>query len=267
MTIEQVLNPIELYYELYPEERDMSESYWHRDLSNYLRDLLLWYYRGQACLVTANLVVYLNRKLATSPDVALIKGVSLTQAEQEHLSGWHVNPPLRPAPSVTFEISSESNWDKDVDLDKNVERYGRLGVKEYFAYDPHGYWGEPVQLKGWRYYNQQPTELTLVDGRIWSEELESYVVPGGTSLRLYDAQGNRRLTKAEFEEQRAELEMERARATIQKIEQRAEQEEQRATKALQKAESEEQRAAALQTELETLKAKLKANLINLDNLK
>jgi len=88
-----------------------------------------------------------------------------------------------------------------------------MGVKEYFAYDPN----EPriypkrigKRLLGWRYGTDKQAVTIKPDeqGRMWSEELESWLVADGGYLRLYDRAGAMRLTKGEAEE--AEKQMER----------------------------------------------------------
>lgn len=225
--LKEIEDPIEMYYALFPVERAMSESYIHRDLTEYLRNLLQWYYRGQKCIVTANLVVYRDVKLMTSPDVALIKGVTLSDTRRKNLRGWRVSAPRQPAPAVVFEISSTDNWKKDVLLEQNVDRYARLGVHEYFAYDPLGYWKDTVKLRGWCYTNKQPTELSLLNGRLYSVELKCWLEPDGEYLRLYDNNYNQLLTEAEAERHQKET---------------------------------------LQAELAALKQKLQANNINLGEL-
>jgi hypothetical protein len=42
------------------------------------------------------------------------------------------------------------------------------------------------------------------DGSLWSPHLESFLVPDGALLRLYDSAGNLRLTKGEADAHRAE---------------------------------------------------------------
>ena len=80
--------------------------------------------------------------------------------------------------------------------------YGRIGIKEYFAYDPH----EPLvwegtndrRLLGWRYQNGMPVEIQSDEqGRLWSEELDSWLKAEGINLRLYDRENNLRLTENE----------------------------------------------------------------------
>jgi Uma2 family endonuclease len=204
MTIQKALDPIELYYQEFPEERDMTEGYLHRDLTEYLRGLLRWYYRSQPYLITANLVIY-DAKNKTAPDLAVIKGVQLSEAEQRALLGWEVNPPVHPAPAFVLEVSSKENWNKDTDADKNRARYQRMGVSEYFACDPLGYWGESIRLKGWRYQKENAVEIEPdAQGWFWSQELGLWLAMEGAELRFYDENRQLLLTRAEIAERKNE---------------------------------------------------------------
>ncbi len=55
------------------------------------------------------------------------------------------------------------------------------------------------------------------DGSLWSPGLESWLVPDGAALRLYDRNGQMRLTRAEAEAQRAEAEIRRSQALAEKL--------------------------------------------------
>ena len=60
------------------------------------------------------------------------------------------------------------------------------------------------------------------DGRIWSFHLESWLVPEGEYLRLYDNQDNLRLNVGEAEARRAETEAREKEAAIKRAEALAE---------------------------------------------
>ncbi len=246
MSIEKALNPIELYYQEYPEERDMSEGYQHRLISMYMQEILEWYYRGQACIVTANLVIY-NAAIKTSPDVAVIKGAQLSDQDlSEEVLGWLVSPPERPAPAWVLEVSSRENWDKDIDPTKNRRKYGELGVKEYIAFDPLRYWGGDVRLRGWRYRDGIAEEIAPnAQGWLWSEQLDLWLVPDGVNLWLYDANGTKLPTS---KERRLDYEAQR----LLNEEQRLLNEEQRLINETQ------------QSVIEALRAKMRANGIEPD---
>jgi Uma2 family endonuclease len=195
-TLNEVENPFEWYYEMYPKEKDMVESLHHRIHGNYLFDLMTWYYRAEKHLILANQFVFRNRNLTVAPDLAVIKDVDLTDNERRYIVSWKVDPPRRPAPAFTLEISSAENYEKAIDADKLPDKYARLGVKEYFAYDPLGVWDENVRLKGWRNVAGQMQPLPMVNGRIWSTELSCWLLEDEAFLRLEDVNGKRLLTEA-----------------------------------------------------------------------
>jgi hypothetical protein len=93
-----------------------------------------------------------------------------------------------------------------------------MGVQEYYAYDPYK---TPLPLSrrkggrlfGWRLdprTGQMRSMLQRTDGSLWSPHLESFLVPDGAFLRLYDSAGNLRLTKGEADAHRADNEARRA---------------------------------------------------------
>jgi hypothetical protein len=55
------------------------------------------------------------------------------------------------------------------------------------------------------------------DGSLWSIHLNSFLVPDGKYLRLYDQGRNMRLTKEEAETRRAEAEAKRVAALADKL--------------------------------------------------
>src|SRR5437588_5934614 len=118
------------------------------------------------------------------PEIAVIKGETYRAVRS-----WKVGEG-DPPPQLVFEVLSEDTWRKDVEV--KPETYAQMGVVEYFAYDPH----EPTvvnrgmpRLWGWRRDKSSTEMVRLVadaKGRLWSEELESWLVPEGPDLRLYD---------------------------------------------------------------------------------
>jgi hypothetical protein len=251
MKAEKVLSAEEIYYQLYPEEEDDREGMRHAELINYLIDVLRWYYRFEQIIITDDLPIT-RGKIQAAADISVVKGITLTEEEIDELDSWDLYQPDRPSPVVAFEISSKNTWTIDVYADERDKpvRYGQLGVKEYYAYDPVGHWrGSKVKLRAWRYENGQAIERVPDElGRFWSEELNSYLVPDGSWLRLTDHQGNRRSTGTEAQERRANIQ-----------ERRAETERQRA-------EIERQRAEKLEAEYQALLEKLKAHNIDPDKL-
>ncbi len=257
MSIETQVISGELYF-----EEDMPESQAQINLNEYIKGMLKNQFALQNCFITGNLAIYppvgTNYGFTNlAPDVVLFKGVSLTPAEQANLTSWKIGEPNRPAPTVVFEISSRDTWTKD--LDPKPEYYRLLGVREYFAYDPQRLWqNATTQLRGWRYQNGVTIELVPdAQGRLWSEELESWLKPDGEYLRFYDQEGNLRLTseeaawerEAEAEQREAAARRREAEAHRKEIEARQREEVERIAKEAEQAAKE---AALLQAEAERI---------------
>ena len=187
------------YYDFHPTEEDlMGETSVHADLIHYLREVLKWLFHDQVCAIYDNLNFYQTanpKEYPLAPDIAVIKGV-----EHRSVRSWRVGK-TGPAPQVVFEIASEETWQKD--LQEKPLKYGLMGVREYFAYDPneHPLSRETTRrLCGWQ-RDKGRGEMRAIpvraDGCLWSQHLESVLVPDGAYLRLYDNAGHRCLTQAE----------------------------------------------------------------------
>ena len=224
------------YYNSHSTQEDlMGETAFHRALVSYLVEVLTWLFQGQLCAIYENLNMYqtANRfEYPMAPDVAVIKGVEY----QSTIRSWRVGK-SGPAPQVVFEIASQETWKKD--LEEKPLRYARMGVQEYFAYDPHEF---PLPLSrnrrlfGWRLDQdgQVMEEMPIgPSGSLWSPSLASWLVPDGAMLRLYNQDGQLRLTRAEAADQRADVAVQQAEAEAR----RAQAEAQRADAAIQQAQA------------------------------
>ena len=214
-----VEHEVAYYYDFHPTQEDlMGETSVHATLVHYLMEVLIWLFRGQMCAAYENLNFYQTpnpKEYPLAPDIAVVKGVTF-----QHVRSWRVGKTGR-APQVVFEIASEETWKKD--LAEKPLKYALMGVQEYFAYDPN----EPPILKerpqrlfGWRLdpLRREMREIPLhPDGSLWSIHLNSFLVPDGKYLRLYDQSRNMRLTKEEAETNRAEAEANRAEAEAKRV--------------------------------------------------
>lgn len=194
-----ISNQVGYYYDSHQTEEDkLGQTAWHSSLVSYLWDVLRWQFQGQNCTIYKNLNFYqtLDRmEYPVAPDLAVLKGIAF-----EYIRSWTVGR-SGPAPNVTFEILAEETWKKD--LREKPQKYASMGVQEYFAYDPH----EPPisqdtakRLFGWRLdikRGEMVEMLPNAEGWLWSEQLESWLVPDGINLRLYDRDHQKRLTKLE----------------------------------------------------------------------
>ena len=204
------------------EEDEMSESDPQFHLILYLAEVLKWYYRYLTWYVTGNLELrhpsIRNSQHKIVPDVLVFKEISLTDKERRKLTSWDVA--TRGAPTVVFEISSRSTWAGDVQAGLSQKRaiYGRIGVKEYWAYDPNdpAVWQNMGgrRLIGWRYDDAgQAYEIEEDErGWRWSEQLQSWLGADEALLRLYDANGQMRIRAQEAEaiERQARIQAEAA---------------------------------------------------------
>ncbi len=187
------------YYDFHPTEEDlMGETSVHAALVHYLVEVLTWLFRGQACAVYRNLNFYQTpnpHEYPLAPDLAVITGVAF-----RHVRSWRVGK-TGPAPQVVFEIASEETWKKD--LHEKPKQYALMGVAEYFAYDPNdppAWRASSQRLFGWQLEKgkRAMSELPVdASGHLWSPSLDSFLVPEMEYLRLYDRNGQLRLTKEE----------------------------------------------------------------------
>lgn len=201
--VRNIEDEVEYYYDSHPTEEDlMGETSPHADLVHYLVEVLRWLFQGQTCAIYENLNIYQTTnkyEYPLAPDVAIFKEVI-----RRPIRSWKLGR-SGPAPQVVFEIASEETWAKD--LEEKPARYARMGVHEYFAYDPN----EPPfprsrsqRLFGWHSISGQPREMTPASsGALWGAELGSWLVPKVAFLRLYDSQRQLRLTGMEAEARRA----------------------------------------------------------------
>ena len=215
----QVEHEVAYYYDSHPTEKDlMGEASVHAALVHYLVKVLRWLLREQVCAVYENLNFYQTpnpREYPLEPDIAVIKGVHF-----RHVRSWRVGK-TGPAPQVVFEIASEETWKKD--LHEKPMQYALMGVEEYFAYDPNdppAWRGTSQRLFGWQLeQGKRAMRAMPVDasGRPWSPSLDSFLVPEMEYLRLYDRNGQPRLTEAEAQKRRADVEARRAEALAEKL--------------------------------------------------
>ena len=239
MTVETIPT-IRYYYDEHPTEEDlMGDSVPLTDLIKVIVALLEWLFRSPRWFVAQNLNIYTTRQHKEPPivpDVALFKGVTLSARQRAHTKSWSITEPAHPAPNVVFEIASDKT--EGIDIYEKPARYAKIGVKEYYSYDPRPECSEEKRLRGWINHNGQSYEAKKDErGWIWSEELESWLAPGGVTLQLYDRELNLRLTEAEAQRDAKE------RALAAKAQALADAEAERAAKEQALAGAEAERAA------------------------
>ena len=128
----------------YPESdgQPMAESDVHRDLMIDLIAMLREYFHDDPQVyISGNLLLYYqegNPRRSVAPDVFVVKGVPGGRRRIYKL--WEEGQP----PDVVFEVTSPST--RGEDLRTKHDLYARLGVTEYFLFDPLGeYLRPPLQ--------------------------------------------------------------------------------------------------------------------------
>ncbi|MBV9124458.1 MAG: Uma2 family endonuclease [Planctomycetes bacterium] len=250
---------------LYPDSdgQPLGETGFHVRVLYILYTALRFFYRHRNDVyVAADMFFYYekdNPAANKSPDLMVIKGVAGNH-ERRSFRVWEENV----VPTVIFEITSASTWREDTEIKKAT--YERLGVAEYFLFDPFGEKLNPI-LQGFRLVAGEYVRLTPEpDGSLISTELNMRIFAEDTFLRLVDLQTGKLLLTQLEEFQRAEQEAERARQEARRAEEekqraeqearRAEEEKQRAEQETRRAEEEKQRADALAAEVARLRTLL-----------
>ncbi len=224
----------------YPESdgKPMAESDIHRDVMMHVIEGLKDHFLEEPeVYVTGNLLLYYergNRSAAVAPDVFVVRGVSKERRKTYLL--WREHE----APCFVLEVTSEST--RDEDLDTKTAKYARLGVEEYFLFDPLGDYLEPrfrsLRLVRGEYQPIRPE----ADGSLVSRTIGVLFTPQGESLRMVDAKTGRQLLSYEEWKARAQEETAARRAA-----------EERAARAEKRAAEAKARARALAEELERLR--------------
>ena len=114
-----------------------------------------------------------------------------------------------PPPRAVFEIASPKTWKRDLEYKQKF--YERGGVPNYFVFDPNRpqawdeEWRKQGRLLGWQLDETgHYIALPLIDGQMWSKQLDSGLMVQGTNLRLFDPRNQLRLTQSEYDRQRVE---------------------------------------------------------------
>ncbi len=156
-------------------------------------DLLMYYEEG-------------NPKVSVAPDVFVVFGVE--DRKRRHYLVWEEGK----GPDFVLEVASKSTWREDLGPKRDV--YARLGVKEYWMYDPMGEYFTPVlqglRLAGGAYMRQLAVASPGGALTLTSETLGLELRAQGGEMRFRDpATGQVLLTQSE--ERAARLEEAAAR--------------------------------------------------------
>jgi len=200
-TVPTVQKPI-----YYPETdgKPMAETDVHIDALIYLREALRDHFRdAPQVYVAGNMFLYYEEGDPTAcvaPDIFVVQGVSKHERRTYRL--WEEGQP----PAVVFEITSRGTRLEDLGTKRAV--YAMLGVREYFVYDPLGEYLRPP-LQGYQLHEGEYQRLPTAGEEGFTSQvlgLELRVESG--RLRVVDpATGERLLTPAEAQAARRAAEV------------------------------------------------------------
>ncbi|MEA5465094.1 Uma2 family endonuclease [Leptothoe sp. PORK10 BA2] len=229
----------------------VAETYDHLYALFVTLEVLRQYLQGQQATVLGNQFLYYAQglpNLRIAPDVMVIFDVE--PGGRDSYKVWEEGS----VPAVVFEMTSQGTRQKD-EVSK-YELYEAMGVLEYWQFDPKGEW-ITEQLRGYRLENDsyQPITDSI------SQVLGLRLIAVGTLIEFYELETGTKLLIPEEQRELADQEAQRADQEAQ----RADQEAQRADQEAQRADQEAQRADQAEADLRALKAKLKAQGIELDD--
>lgn len=200
----------------YPESdgKPMGETDEHRDEMVRHVELLRHYFAGQQVYVSGNLLVYYeqgNPKKFVVPDTFVVKGI--TPGKRRVYKIWVE----RRVPDVVIETTSRKTRRKDT-TDK-PQLYARLGIKQYFLFDPdHEYLDPPLQ--GYRLVGQDYVPIDPDESQgLASEELGLVLRADADRLCFCRIDNGERLLTAE---ERVAREVEARRAAEERVTREAE---------------------------------------------
>lgn len=175
----------------YPESdgKPMAETDWHWQATVELTMMLKAHYADAPDVyVASDLLIYTqegNPRAAVAPDVFVVFGVPKGPRRIYKLWEEHA------APAVVFELTSRKT--RREDLVTKRAQYARLGVAEYFLFDPEAdYLLPPLQglrLEGGKYVAM----ATAPDGTLRCEALGIDLRADGSRLMLRDVATGERL--------------------------------------------------------------------------
>jgi Uma2 family endonuclease len=203
---------------VYPESdgEPMAESDLHRKEMTYLIDALGQHFARDANVyVAGNLFLYYKKgdpRSVVAPDLFVVKGVA--KRDRKVFKLWEEGQP----PSLVVEVTSGSTKDEDIAKKKPI--YERLGVEEYFLFDPLGDYLDP-RLQGFRlirgrYASARPE----ADGSLISRTTAVTFRLEGSRIRLVETASGRLLPRYEESEARGralEEENARLRAELERV--------------------------------------------------
>lgn len=181
----------------YPESdgKPMGETDLHRDWMFRLLEIFRHRYRDQQVYIASDLLVYYEEGTPSKfvvPDCFVV--LDCKPGRRRTFQTWNE----KRVPDVVFEVTSRGTSSIDI-VDKPVI-YERIGVQEYFLYDPTASYLEPP-LQGYRMTDGSLHQIAETNGRLRCETLGVELFLSEDDLIIVDTEtGVEQVTKADAEE-------------------------------------------------------------------
>jgi len=181
----------------YPESdgKPMGETDLHRDWMFRLLEVFRQRYRDQQVYIASDLLVYFEEGKPSKfvvPDCFVV--LDCNPERRRTFQTWIE----KRVPDVVFEVTSRGTSSIDI-VDKPVI-YERMGVREYFLYDPTASYLEPP-LQGYRMTSGSLHQIAETNGRLRCETLGVELFLQEDDLVIVDTEtGVEQVTKADAEE-------------------------------------------------------------------
>ena len=181
----------------YPESdgKPMGETDLHRDWMFRLLEIFRQRYREQQVYIASDLLVYYEEGTPSKfvvPDCFVV--LDCKPGRRRTFQTWNE----KRVPDVVFEVTSRGTSSIDI-VDKPVI-YERMGVQEYFLYDPTASYLEPP-LQGYRMTKGSLHQIAETNERLRCETLGVELFLREDDLVIVDTKtGVEKLTKADAEE-------------------------------------------------------------------
>jgi Uma2 family endonuclease len=199
------MTAIPFQQEIYYPESDgqpMAESDLHRKEMSYLIDSLDDHFaQTPDVYVAGNLFLYYVKgdpRSVVAPDTFVVKGVPKGNRKVYKL--WEEGGQV---PCLVVEVTSDTT--RDEDLEKKMSLYERLGVDEYFLFDPLGDYLSP-RLQGHRLVRGRYQPLSSRNGSLASRTTGvTFMLEGGHIRLIETATGEPLLRREEWKARAARV--------------------------------------------------------------
>ena len=169
--------------------KPMAETELHRDLMlELIETLKFWFAADPTACVSGNLLVFYekgNKRRHVAPDVFVVRD------SHRHLRGNYLAWEEGRGLDAVIELTSKTTMRDDLDKKRDIY-LKKLGVKEYFLFDPKEEYLKP-SFQAFRRVGNRFVSIKAVEGRYPSKVMGLHLERIGRQLRLWDPLSEQRV--------------------------------------------------------------------------